>query len=286
MHILRHLHHPSVVSLLDVILPDRDSQSSSYIAAGTKGVPRHLANLYLVFEFVDTDLAKIIKSHQFLSADHVQYMLYQMLDAIRFIHQSNVIHRDLKPANILVSMIDKRIKIADFGLSRVVGADLVVQHHNEPGAGEDESCKAMREADQEEAGEDVFGEPLQPLIQDPNLPLPPPASSLATVSKRPFPKMVPYKRSLTVHVVTRWYRAPEIILSQPYSAAVDMWSIGCIFAELLGMMRENCADHRKRRSLNVILGVLGTPQSDQPMSHLDEKTVAMAKMPIRPPTVT
>eukprot|EP00597_Dinobryon_sp_UTEXLB2267_P018071 CAMPEP_0201114356 /NCGR_PEP_ID=MMETSP0812-20130820/78355_1 /ASSEMBLY_ACC=CAM_ASM_000668 /TAXON_ID=98059 /ORGANISM="Dinobryon sp., Strain UTEXLB2267" /LENGTH=97 /DNA_ID=CAMNT_0047377989 /DNA_START=367 /DNA_END=660 /DNA_ORIENTATION=- len=70
---------------------------------------------------------------------------------------------------------------------------------------------------------------------------------------------------------------------QPYSAAVDMWSI---FAELLGMMRENCADHRKRRSLNVILGVLGTPQSDQPMSHLDEKTVAMAKMPIRPPTVT
>mmetsp|Transcript_6493 Transcript_6493/g.9055 ORF Transcript_6493/g.9055 Transcript_6493/m.9055 type:complete len:162 (-) Transcript_6493:14-499(-) len=143
MHILRHLRHPSVVSLLDVILPDSDSQSSSYIAAGTKGVPRHLANLYLVFEFVDTDLAKIIKSHQFLSADHVQYMLYQMLDAIRFIHQSNVIHRDLKPANILVSMVDKRIKIADFGLSRVVGKELVVQHHNEPEAGEDESSKAM-----------------------------------------------------------------------------------------------------------------------------------------------
>mmetsp|Transcript_6488 Transcript_6488/g.9043 ORF Transcript_6488/g.9043 Transcript_6488/m.9043 type:complete len:242 (-) Transcript_6488:14-739(-) len=136
MHILRHLHHPSVVSLLDVILPDRDSQSSSESLTT-------LGNLYLVFEFMDTDLAKVSKSQQFLSADHVQYMLYQMLDAMRFIHQSNVIHRDLKPANILVSCVDTRIKIADFGLSRVVGKELVVQHHNEPEAGEDESSKAM-----------------------------------------------------------------------------------------------------------------------------------------------
>mmetsp|Transcript_4366 Transcript_4366/g.6154 ORF Transcript_4366/g.6154 Transcript_4366/m.6154 type:complete len:144 (-) Transcript_4366:836-1267(-) len=143
----------------------------------------------------------------------------------------------------------------------------------------------MREADQEEAGEDVFGELLQPPPNsNPNHLILPPAPNPAPIPGK-IAKL-PLKRSLTKHVVTRWYRAPEIILSQPYSAAVDMWSIGCIFAELLGMMRENCADHRKRRSLNVILGVLGTPQSDQPMSHLDEKTVAMAKMPIRPPTVT
>ena len=44
------------------------------------------------------------------------------------------------------------------------------------------------------------------------------------------------RRALTKHVVTRWYRAPEIILSQPYSAAVDIWSVGCIFAELLGKL--------------------------------------------------
>ena len=40
-----------------------------------------------------------------------------------------------------------------------------------------------------------------------------------------------------------------MILSQPYTAAVDMWSIGCIFAELLGLMRENIKDYRKRRAL-------------------------------------
>lgn len=36
-------------------------------------------------------------------------------------------------------------------------------------------------------------------------------------------------------MVTRWYRAPEVILSaSEYTKAVDIWSIGCIFAELLG----------------------------------------------------
>ena len=56
-------------------------------------------------------------------------MLYQILDALHYIHLSNVIHRDLKPANILVSCADTRIKVADFGLSRVVEADLTSQHH-------------------------------------------------------------------------------------------------------------------------------------------------------------
>ena len=40
---------------------------------------------------------------------------------------------------------------------------------------------------------------------------------------------------LTEYVVTRWYRAPEIMLAcQEYTKAIDMWSVGCIFAELLG----------------------------------------------------
>jgi mitogen-activated protein kinase 1/3 len=39
---------------------------------------------------------------------------------------------------------------------------------------------------------------------------------------------------LTEYVVTRWYRAPEIMLAcQEYTSAIDIWSVGCIFAELL-----------------------------------------------------
>ena len=40
---------------------------------------------------------------------------------------------------------------------------------------------------------------------------------------------------LTEEVATRWYRAPEVILNaSEYTKAVDVWSIGCILAELLG----------------------------------------------------
>jgi mitogen-activated protein kinase 1/3 len=48
------------------------------------------------------------------------------------------------------------------------------------------------------------------------------------------------KRALTGHVVTRWYRAPELILLETnYTEQIDMWSAGCILSELLGLMKEN-----------------------------------------------
>ena len=45
------------------------------------------------------------------------------------------------------------------------------------------------------------------------------------------------------------YRAPELILLQEYSSAVDIWSAGCIFAELLGMQKESIPDHHDRSAL-------------------------------------
>ena len=40
---------------------------------------------------------------------------------------------------------------------------------------------------------------------------------------------------LTDYVATRWYRAPEILFgSDRYGVEVDMWSLGCIFAEMIG----------------------------------------------------
>ena len=38
---------------------------------------------------------------------------------------------------------------------------------------------------------------------------------------------------MTEYVVTRWYRAPELLLKSDYTAAIDMWSVGCIYMELL-----------------------------------------------------
>ncbi|KAJ3089953.1 Mitogen-activated protein kinase [Quaeritorhiza haematococci] len=64
---------------------------------------------------------------------------------------------------------------------------------------------------------------------------------------------------MTEYVATRWYRAPEIMLSfKSYTKAIDMWSVGCIFAELLGgkplFKGRDYVDQ-----LNQILSILGTP---------------------------
>lgn len=49
------------------------------------------------------------------------------------------------------------------------------------------------------------------------------------------------QKEMTIHVTTRWYRAPEVILLEKnYNEAIDMWSVGCIFGELLKMMKETC----------------------------------------------
>ncbi len=59
--------------------------------------------------------------------------------------------------------------------------------------------------------------------------------------------------------MTRWYRAPEVILNaSEYSKAIDIWSVGCIAAELLGKTAlfpgEDFLDQVQR-----IISVLGTP---------------------------
>uniref|UniRef100_A0A8C2RDB4 Cyclin-dependent kinase 4 n=1 Tax=Capra hircus TaxID=9925 RepID=A0A8C2RDB4_CAPHI len=41
-----------------------------------------------------------------------------------------------------------------------------------------------------------------------------------------------YQMALTPVVVTLWYRAPEVLLQSTYATPVDMWSVGCIFAEM------------------------------------------------------
>lgn len=42
-------------------------------------------------------------------------------------------------------------------------------------------------------------------------------------------------RHMTQEVVTQYYRAPEVLMGcRHYGSAIDVWSVGCIFAELLG----------------------------------------------------
>lgn len=67
---------------------------------------------------------------------------------------------------------------------------------------------------------------------------------------------------LTEYVATRWYRAPEIMLSyQGYTKAIDVWSCGCILAELLGS-RPIFKGKDYVDQLNRILQILGTPPEE------------------------
>lgn len=148
---LQAMDHENILKLLNVMKASNDR------------------DIYLVFEYIDTDLHAVIRSN-ILEDIHKQYIIYQILKALKYMHSGELLHRDLKPSNILLNS-ECSLKLCDFGLTR----------------------------------------------------------SIASLQTETVANPV-----LTDYVATRWYRAPEILCgSTRYSKAVDVWSVGCILAELL-----------------------------------------------------
>jgi len=151
MFLLKLQNHENIVRLENVLKADNDK------------------DLYLVFDFMETDLYAVIKA-DILQDIHKRYVMYQALKALKYLHSGTLVHRDIKPSNLLLNS-DCLTKVCDFGLARTVSAN-----------GKGSAVNAA---------------------------------------------------VLTDYVATRWYRAPEIMLgSTTYTTAVDMWSMGCILAEL------------------------------------------------------
>ncbi|XP_014003681.1 mitogen-activated protein kinase 12 [Salmo salar] len=174
LRLLKHMKHENVIGLVDVFTADLSLD--------------RFHDFYLVMPFMGTDLGKLMKLQQ-LSEDKVQFLVYQMLKGLKYIHSAGIIHRDLKPGNLAVNQ-ECELKILDFGLAR--------------------------QADSE----------------------------------------------MTGYVVTRWYRAPEVILSwMHYTQTVDIWSVGCIMAEMLSgkpLFKGN--DHLDQ--LTEIMKITGTPTQE------------------------
>mmetsp|Transcript_126681 Transcript_126681/g.366686 ORF Transcript_126681/g.366686 Transcript_126681/m.366686 type:complete len:317 (-) Transcript_126681:142-1092(-) len=96
--LLKELSHENVVKLLDVFCTT--------------------CKLVLVFEFVENDLKKYMKSiHAQLEPRIIKSFSYQLCKGIEFCHANRILHRDLKPQNLLIDS-KLRLKIADFGLAR------------------------------------------------------------------------------------------------------------------------------------------------------------------------
>ena len=101
-------------------------------------------------------------------------------------------------------------------------------------------------------------------------------------------------REFSPHVVSRNYRAPEIILMEKhYDTSIDIWSVGCIFAELLTMMTPGqdrkglfrgkacyplspestelgSQDWKEKDIMSTVMDVLGTP-SEEDTAFLTQK---------------
>ncbi|CAK89838.1 unnamed protein product (macronuclear) [Paramecium tetraurelia] len=100
IHLLSSMKHENIVSFKEVIV-----QSS-----------KEKASTFLVLEYMDTDLHNLLQRRIVFGLDQVRCLMYQILDALTYLHSRNVYHRDLKPNNILYN--DKgQVKICDFGMA-------------------------------------------------------------------------------------------------------------------------------------------------------------------------
>ncbi|KAF4631020.1 hypothetical protein G7Y89_g7113 [Cudoniella acicularis] len=92
----------------------------------------------------------------------------------------------------------------------------------------------------------------------------------------------PY-RVMTSNVITRWYRPPELLFgAKHYSGAVDIWSVGLVFAELV-IRTPYMAGDTEVHQVNLICQAIGTPNEDNwpGVSKLPEYTVPEPPNPIR-----
>ncbi|CAE7635181.1 erkB [Symbiodinium sp. CCMP2456] len=73
-------------------------------------------DLYVMFDFMESDLQRAIAAN-LLQPIHVEYVTYQILKALKYVHSGGVLHRDLKPANVLLNS-NCHVRLCDFGLAR------------------------------------------------------------------------------------------------------------------------------------------------------------------------
>ncbi|KAM0680860.1 Cyclin-dependent kinase catalytic subunit [Glugoides intestinalis] len=108
--LLKNLKHSTIINLMEVIHSED--------------------KMYLVFEYVDTDLKQIIdmksRKNEKLDPKIIKKIAFQLCTAVCFCHTKNIFHRDLKPQNILVDL-NFNVKLGDFGLGRA--ASIPLRHY-------------------------------------------------------------------------------------------------------------------------------------------------------------
>ena len=95
--------------LIDLILPDVEE-------------PEPISWVIIILDFLNiaSDLkTQLIEGIPQLTAEHVRVIIYNLLSALKFVHEAGIMHRDIKPANILINH-ECQIKVCDFGSARPI----------------------------------------------------------------------------------------------------------------------------------------------------------------------
>ncbi|RDA96086.1 hypothetical protein CP533_5779 [Ophiocordyceps camponoti-saundersi (nom. inval.)] len=80
--------------------------------------------VYLVLELApEGELFNLIVMKQKLNENEARKLFRQLFQGIRYLHERNIVHRDIKPENILIVDKDLSVKIADFGLAKIIGEE-------------------------------------------------------------------------------------------------------------------------------------------------------------------
>eukprot|EP01128_Nolandella_sp_AFSM9_P003286 TRINITY_DN139_c1_g6_i2.p1 TRINITY_DN139_c1_g6~~TRINITY_DN139_c1_g6_i2.p1 ORF type:complete len:558 (+),score=129.46 TRINITY_DN139_c1_g6_i2:35-1675(+) len=109
--ILKELNHPQIVDLKEIVTGEDDE-------------PGMTQSIYLVFEFMDHDLAGLLDSSakNFIGEAQAKCYMKQLFEGLAYLHRNNILHRDIKASNLLVNN-EGILKIADFGLARPTSDD-------------------------------------------------------------------------------------------------------------------------------------------------------------------
>ena len=71
-------------------------------------------DIYLAFDFMETDLHAVVRAN-ILEPIHKQYIIYQLVKSIYYMHTAELLHRDIKPSNLLLDS-NCLVKVCDLTL--------------------------------------------------------------------------------------------------------------------------------------------------------------------------
>lgn len=170
-------------------------------------------------------------------------ILYNLSCCLKYIHSAGIVHRDIKPSNILIND-ECQVKLCDFGLARTLPAEILEIERSYLNGSEDDVNTPATKDDSSFDKDDLSFEPRSPskiagkfLIANYCSAKTIMRNSRSLIAKRLIndrANRAERTRQLSKHVTTRIHRAPEVIVTErEYTTKVDMWALGCSYAEML-----------------------------------------------------